>query len=135
MNSTSQPAAGTEGVAAVVQRSEERLAVGRTVRAATRVRVSKRVVTEQVTFTVPVRREELVVEYEPLEPGSIPDLPQLPEPGAGFTIVLHEERVTVGTETVAVERVHVAVTRRQGHAVLREDLLREHVQLDDPATS
>jgi stress response protein YsnF len=52
---------------AEVIRSEEELVVGTRRRPATRVRLKKYLVTEHVTKTVPVRREEVRVEHDPPE--------------------------------------------------------------------
>ncbi len=53
-----------------VVRHEEQLSVGTRAEATERVRVRKRVVTEDVTLTVTLRREELVIERTPVEPGT-----------------------------------------------------------------
>ena len=110
-------------------RSEERVSFSTYARPTTRVRVSKRVVTEYVTQTVPVRREELVVEEEPLDPDDQLTLPALPAPGQGFDLVLHEERVVVTTEVVPVERVHVGVHTVAGETTVSADLRSEQVDL------
>jgi stress response protein YsnF len=51
---------------ASVTRSEEELRITTHRRATHRARLRKRVVTEMVTKTVPVRREEVSLEYEPI---------------------------------------------------------------------
>ena len=48
-------------------RSEEQLRVGTETAAATRVRVVKYVVTEEVQVTVPLRREEIRIEEVPID--------------------------------------------------------------------
>src|SRR5687768_13223058 len=58
--------------------SEEQLEVGTEVRPAERVRLRKHVVTEEVTVTVQVRREELVIDREPIPREGV----GAPEPGA-----------------------------------------------------
>src|SRR5215207_9211186 len=55
---------------AEITRSEEQLFVGTESQVRERVTVKKRVVTEEVTVTIPLRREELVIEREPIEPGA-----------------------------------------------------------------
>ncbi|PWW22140.1 uncharacterized protein (TIGR02271 family) [Geodermatophilus normandii] len=61
--------AATDGA---MTRSEEQLRVGTEQVAATRVRLVKYVVTEEVQVTVPIRREEIRVEHVPID---APDLP------------------------------------------------------------
>ncbi|WP_165968792.1 DUF2382 domain-containing protein [Arthrobacter crusticola] len=51
----------------VMIRSEEQLRAGTEIRETERVRLVKRIVTEEVTITVPVRREELSIERVPLD--------------------------------------------------------------------
>ena len=110
-------------------RSEEQASFSTYARPATRVRVSKRVVTEYVTQTVPVRREELVIDEEPLDPDDQLTLPALPAAGQGFDLVLHEERVVVTTEVVPIERVHVSVHTVAGETTVSTELRSEQVDL------
>ncbi|KNC17731.1 hypothetical protein AC792_13970 [Arthrobacter sp. RIT-PI-e] len=106
-------------------RSEEELRVGTELRETERVRLVKRVVTEDVTMTVQIRREELVVERVPVQDGK-----PLYDDGAGtFTkaererlysavetafdgdvteVVLYEERPRVEVDVVPIERVRVS---------------------------
>jgi hypothetical protein len=60
---------GPEGEAAEVTRSEEELIVGTRKRVRGRARLKKYVVTDHVQRTVPVKREEVRVEYDPPEAG------------------------------------------------------------------
>lgn len=109
-------------------RSEERLLVGRENRATERVRLRKRVVSEDVARTVTLRREELVVEREPVGGETLVE-------GHGdathdeLEIVLHEERVEVRTVVVPVERVRVRVVRVDGEHTVTEVLRREEIEL------
>lgn len=109
-------------------RSEERLRVGRETVATERVRLRKRVVSEDVTQNVTVRREELVVEHEPVEDDAAVDAH---EHGTHeeLEIVLHEERVEVRTVVVPVERVRVRVVRVAGERTVTEILRREQIDL------
>jgi uncharacterized protein (TIGR02271 family) len=89
-------------------RSEERLHVG-TERVATgRARLRKYIVTEQQTVTVPVSREEVRIEREPITEGNIDNAlggPALSE--EEHEVILTEERPVVAKETVPVERVRL----------------------------
>lgn len=108
-----------------VIRSEERLDVS-TVRTATeRVRIRKVVVTEERTVTVQVRREELVVEREPLD-GPLEGDGAPPEP---LVIVLHAEVPVVSTRVVPVERVSVVVDRITAMRTVTEELRHERVDV------
>lgn len=113
-----------------VIRSEERLAVRTDLRTTKVVRLRKRVVTEQVTHTVTVRREELVVEEEDLsaasaEPGGRHDF----EADRDVEIVLHEERVVTSTRVVPVERVRVRVRTVTDEVAVEEVLRREEIDV------
>ena len=88
--------------------SEEQLDVTTESRPAERVRLRKQVVTEEVTVTVEVRREELVIEREPIPRDAV----GAPEDGAfedaaETVIVLHAEEPVVGRRVVPVERVRL----------------------------
>ena len=114
-------------------RSEERLHVGTEQAEAGRVRLRKRVVTEQVTQTVPVSHEEVRLEREPITDANRGEAMS----GSDITeeeheVTLHAERPVVAKETVPVERVKLAKeTVTEDHEV-SETLRKE--QIDDPDT-
>lgn len=89
-------------------RSEERLNVGTESRETGRARLRKYVVTEQENVTVPVQREEVRVEREPItdanrdEALSGPDISE-----EEHEVTLREERPVVEKEAVPVERVRL----------------------------
>ena len=88
--------------------SEERVNVGKQRRESGRARLRKYVVTEHVTQTVPVRREEVRVEREPITESNRDAA--LAGPGISedeHEVVLHEEQPVVEKETVPVERVRL----------------------------
>ena len=73
-----------------------------------RARLRKYVVTEQVTQTVPVQREEVRVEREPItddNADAATDGPAISE--EEHEVVLHEEEVVVEKQTVPKERVRL----------------------------
>lgn len=125
------PGAAPAASGVEVTRHEERLRVGVETVVAGRVRVRKRLVTEQRTITVPVTREEVTIEHDDAPAEGLPG-PTGGAPGALLgeevvEVVRHEERVVVTTEVVPVERVRVVryvVTTPQvvGGAVRREVL-------------
>lgn len=102
-----------------------------------RVRLRKVVRTEMRHFSIPVRREELVVEQvdgEDLEPGAFEaktfDEEAFKE--GRFVIPLCEEQV-IFTKTPHVwQEVEVTRTFIEEHARLRQQLRRERVQVEGP---
>lgn len=107
-------------------RSEEQLVVDKVEVPRERVRLVKHVVTEDVTVTVTLRREELRIEREPI---ASPDPLELP-PGteiapAEMEFFLLAEEPVVSTRVVPVERVRVGkdgvVEPRQVGAQVRKE--------------
>jgi uncharacterized protein (TIGR02271 family) len=113
-------------------RSEEQLRVSTERYAAKRVRVVKYVVTEEVTVTVPIRREEIRIEEVPLD-GDVAATAGDAVPSAGLpeTIVLHTERPVVTTEVVPVERVRLHTEWVQEQVQVRDQVRRERVDVDE----
>ena len=89
-------------------RSEEELRVGTTEREAGRARLKKYVVTEDVQKTVPVKREEVRIEREPITDANVgraTDGPAISE--EEHEVVLHEEEVVAEKRAVPKERVRL----------------------------
>lgn len=118
-----------------VVRSEEELSVERRWRDYERVRVTKRVVTEERTFTVPVRREELVIEHLPLADGAL--LPGPPDRAEDLVLTLYEEQVEFVTQMVPVENIRIAVERVTEDVRIVDEVRREQVDVEvvEPPTS
>ncbi|GEA87965.1 DUF2382 domain-containing protein [Cellulomonas cellasea] len=133
---TSTASAGTTDDAMTL--SEERLEVG-TERVATgRARLRKYIVTEQETVTVPVQREEIRLEREPITEGNVDDAlsgPELTE--SVHEVTLTEERPVVTKETVPVERVRLDTDTVTEQQQVTESTRREEVELetDDDGTT
>jgi uncharacterized protein (TIGR02271 family) len=90
-------------------RSEERLRVGKETRETGRVHLRKYVVTEMEQRTVPVRKERVRVEREPITEENVDRAMSGPEISEEeHEVVLHEERPVAATETVPVERVRMS---------------------------
>jgi stress response protein YsnF len=136
------PAAGPDIPAdGAMTRSEEQLRVGTERVATTRARLVKYVVTEDVTITVPIRREEIRVEQVPLDAtddlpeegllegrhaaGTTPEGDELPD-----VIVLHTERPVVTVEVVPVERVRLRTELVQGRETVTQQVQREQIAVD-----
>jgi uncharacterized protein (TIGR02271 family) len=111
--------------------SEERLNVGTQTQETGRARLRKYVVTENVTQTVPVQREEVRLEREPITDENVGDATS----GSDFTeseheVRLREERPVVEKEAVPVERVRLATDTVTDEATVSEDVRKEAIDSD-----
>lgn len=112
-------------------RSEEELRVGTERREAGRVRLRKYVVTEHEQRTVPVRREEVRVEREPIREGNVDQALEGPEISEEeHEVVLHEERPLAETEVVPKERVRLSTEERTDQETVSADLRKERIETD-----
>jgi uncharacterized protein (TIGR02271 family) len=112
-------------------RSEERLNVGTRAEEAGRARLRKYVVTENVTETVPVSREEVRVEREPITDANAGDAmsgPAISE--ADHEVTLHAERPVVEKEAVPVERVRLDKETVTDQEQVSETVRKEQVDVD-----
>jgi uncharacterized protein (TIGR02271 family) len=113
-------------------RSEEELRVGKTEREAGRARLRKYVVTEDVEQTVPVRREEVRVEREPITDANVDAATSGPEISEEeHEVVLHEEEPVVEKRTVPKERVRLDKDVEFDEQTVSEEVRREEVDVDD----
>jgi uncharacterized protein (TIGR02271 family) len=117
-------------------RSEEQLRVGTQTREAGKVRLRKYVVTENVTQTVPVSREEIRIEREPITDANRGQAMA----GGDITeeeheVTLHEEHVVVDREVVPVERVRMDTETVTDQAQVDEDVRKEQIEVDDAAVA
>jgi uncharacterized protein (TIGR02271 family) len=113
-------------------RSEEEVRVGTARQERGRARLRKHVVTEQVQQTVPVGREEVRVEREPITDANRDEALSGPEISEGeHEVTLHEEVPVVEKRAVPKERVRLGKdTEQQEHAV-SEEVRKERVEIDD----
>jgi uncharacterized protein (TIGR02271 family) len=112
-------------------RSEERLNVGTRSEEVGRARLRKYVVTENVTESVPVSREEVRLEREPITDanvGSALDGPAISE--EEHEVVLHAETPVVEKEAVPVERVRLDKTTVTEQEQVSEGLRKEEIEVD-----
>jgi uncharacterized protein (TIGR02271 family) len=112
-------------------RSEEELKVGKAERERGRARLRKYVVTEQVTQTVPVKREEVRLEREPITNGNVDqalDGPEISE--EEHEVVLHEEEPVVEKRAVPKERVRMEKESVTGEAEVSEEVRKEQIEAD-----
>lgn len=107
--------------------AEERLRVHTERVPVERVVIGKRVVTETRTFTVEVRREELVIE----RPLALDRNGGTAQRNEEKIFVLHEEVPEITLRAVPVERVRVVVESVTGHVVVEEPLRHEEATVDE----
>ena len=113
-------------------RSEEQLQVNTERVEAGRARLRKYVVTEQQSVQVPVQREEIRVEREPITEtnrGDALDGPDISEDE--HEVVLMAERPVVTTEAVPVERVRVGTEIVTENQTVSGQVRKEQIELDD----
>ena len=114
-------------------RSEEELRVGTTREERGRVRLRKYVVTEQVEQTVPVSREEVRVEREPITDANLDAATSGPAIGdEEHEVVLHEERPVVDKQTVPKERIRLDKDVVTDEREISEEVRKEQVELEGP---
>ncbi|MHA7241508.1 YsnF/AvaK domain-containing protein [Arthrobacter sp. TMS1-12-1] len=117
-------------------RSEEQLHVGKERREVGKARLRKYVVTENVTKTVPVQHEEVRVTREPITDanrGDALDGPAISE--EEHEVVLHEERVVVDKEAVAVERVRLDTETVTEQQEVSDTVRKEQIEILDDTTN
>jgi stress response protein YsnF len=136
-------AGGAPAADGAMTRSEERLRVRTEQVPATRVRLVKYVVTEEVQVTVPVRREEVRLEEVPLDaPDPEPGESLAPEQESGLRderqpgglpeeLVLHREEPVVSVRVVPTERVRLRTDVVEGQERISGQVQREQIVLDE----
>jgi uncharacterized protein (TIGR02271 family) len=117
-------------------RSEEELAVGKTERETGRARLRKYVVTEEQTQKVPVKREEVRLEREPITDANRDDAMGGPAiSDEEHEVVLHEEEPVVEKRAVPKERVRLDKDVEVDERTVSEDVRREEIDVDDGRSS
>jgi uncharacterized protein (TIGR02271 family) len=112
-------------------RYEEEIRIGTTDRERGRVRLKKYVVEDEVTETVPVRREEVRVEREPITEanvGAATDGPAISD--EEHEVVLHEEEPVVEKRAVPKERVRVDKDTVTDERQVTETARKEQIELE-----
>jgi len=115
-------------------RSEEEVRIGTQRRESGRVRLRKYVVTEHVTQTVPVQREEVRVEREPITEGNVEqatDGPAISE--EEHEVVLHAEEPVVEKRVVPKERVRLDKETVTEEREVSEGVRKEQIEADPEA--
>jgi uncharacterized protein (TIGR02271 family) len=113
-------------------RSEEELRVGTTERESGRVRLKKYIVEDEVTKTVPVRREEVRLEREPITDANRDDALEGPAISEEeHEVVLREEEVVTEKRAVPKERVRLEKDVTTEEETVSETVRQERVDVDD----
>ena len=113
-------------------RSEEELRVGTRERESGRVRLRKHVVEDEVSQTVPVRREEIRIEREPITDANVDDATSGPEISSEeHEVVLHDEELVTEKRVVPKERVRLDKDVEVDEHTVSEDVRREEIEIDD----
>ncbi|MEX5720499.1 PRC and DUF2382 domain-containing protein [Geodermatophilus maliterrae] len=116
-------------------RSEEHLNVGVQRVEAGKARLRKYVVSENVTQTVPVSREEVRVEREPITDANMPnamDGPAISE--EEHEVTLHAERPVVSKEATPVERVRLDTQTVTEQETVSGEVRKEQIEVDGGQT-
>ena len=116
-------------------RSEEELRVGKASRERGRARLRKYVVTEEVQKTVPVQREEVRVEREPITDANVDDATSGPAiSDEEHEVTLHEEEVVTEKRAVPKERVRMDKQTVTDEETVSEEVRKEQIEADGPNT-
>ena len=112
-------------------RSEEELRVGTTQRESGKARLRKYVVTEDVEKTVPVRREEVRVEREPITDANVGDAKEGPAISEEeHEVTLHAEEAVVEKNVVPKERVRLDKDAIEEEQQVSETVSKEQIEID-----
>jgi uncharacterized protein (TIGR02271 family) len=117
-------------------RSEEELAVSKARRPSGLVRLRKHIVTEERNVTVPVQREEVRIEREPITDANVdramggPDLSE-----EEHEVTLMEEEVVVDKKVVPKERVRLETDTVTEERQVNETVAKEHIEVEDGGTT
>jgi uncharacterized protein (TIGR02271 family) len=114
-------------------RSEEELKVRTVRRRRGRVRLRKYVVTEEVQRTIPLRREEIRVEEEPISSDDAGRATEDADDSSEDEIVLYKEIPVIEKRVVPAERVRIVKDVRSDEAQISEKLRKERIDVEtDP---
>jgi uncharacterized protein (TIGR02271 family) len=112
-------------------RSEEELRVGTETRERGRARLRKHVTTEQQTVTVPVQREEVRLEREPITDANLDAATSGPAISEEeHEVTLREEEVVVDKRAVPKERVRLDTETVTDERQVSEEVRKEHIEVD-----
>jgi uncharacterized protein (TIGR02271 family) len=124
---------GDSSTGDAMTRSEERLVADTQREQVGKARLRKYVVTEQEQVTVPVTREEVRLEREPVTEANRGDAfsgPDISE--SEHEVTLHAERPVVETEAVPVERVRLGKETVRDEETVSGEVRKEQIEFDGP---
>ncbi|MHA6758836.1 PRC and DUF2382 domain-containing protein [Streptacidiphilus sp. PAMC 29251] len=110
---------------------EERLDISTEWRVLGQARLRKYVTAEQVERRVPVIRERIRVERVPVGAEERAQLTDQAIAESTEEVTLHEQRVIVRKTVVPVERIRLVTERFTEEEIIRDELHREHIQVQD----
>jgi len=114
-------------------RSEEHLLVGKEKVNVGQAALNKYVTTEKVSTAVPIVREKVVVEREPITEANREAAMRGPDfKESHYEVNLMEERAVAEKQTVPIERVRLRKEAEQTQQYVEADLRKEHIELADP---
>jgi uncharacterized protein (TIGR02271 family) len=120
-----------DGDDTAMTRSEEELQVGTVRRPSELVRLKKRVVTEEQQVTVPVQREEVVIEREPITASNRDEAMTGAEISEDeHAVTLYEEEVVVEKRVVPKERVRLEKDVSTSERIVDETLRKEQIDIE-----
>lgn len=131
LNHPAMPSGTMPATDDAMTRSEDQLHVGKERMDAGQVHLRKYVVTEDQQQTVPVRKEKVHLEREPITDanrGRATSGPDISE--ADFNVVRHEERPVVNKETVPMERVRLATDEITEDQPVGGQVRKEHIEAE-----
>ncbi len=112
-------------------RSEEEVSVGTRSQEGGRARLRKYVVTEQVTKTVPVRKEMATLETEPITDANVGDATSGKDISEEeHEVVLSEEQVVVDKQVVPKERVRLGKETVTSDQEVTEEVRKERIETE-----
>lgn len=117
-------------------RSEEQLRTSMETVASGRIRLRKHIVTEDVTITVQVSREEITIEREEITDANRGDAPDGGELAADeYEVILSAEKAVVTKVTVPVERVRLTTQVVTENQDITETLQREVIEVEQESAA
>ncbi len=122
---TASAAGSTTSADRTVELREEELRVNKERKSAGEVKVGKEVHTDRKTITVPVEREEVVIERRPAGGRATGDVR-----AEEIRIPVKEEKVHVSKETVAREEVRVGKRKVTGEQTVSGEVKREELDIE-----
>ncbi len=94
-----------------------------------RARLVTFVVTEEQTFTVPVRRQEVRLVYDPV-PANDQSVTSAPPAEETHEVVLHSEQVLFSTRVVPVERVRMVRRVVRSGQIVTDQIRSEQIDVE-----